>query len=37
MCKMNVFKTQSVTKTTNVSAKWDTLTKINLVSIQRQL
>ena len=29
-----VFKTESVTKTTNVSTKWDTLTKINLVDIQ---
>lgn len=29
-----VFKTQSVTKTTNVSEKWDTLTKINIVGIQ---
>lgn len=32
--KKVVFKTQAVAKTTNVSAKWDTLTKINLVGIQ---
>lgn len=34
--KKVVFKTESVTKTTNVSAKWDTLTKQILVGIQRK-
>jgi hypothetical protein len=31
-----VFKTQSV-RQTNVSAKWDTLTEIHIVGIQRTL
>lgn len=34
--KKVVFITQSVTKTKHVSAKWDTLTKIHLVGIQRK-
>ena len=33
--KIVVFKTESVKKPRNVSAKWDTLTKKILVGIQR--